>query len=165
MIFSISLTHGVKGRISPCPQSTVLMHKDSLTAGNALSTALSTALSQSQALRQDPTAVTQPVGTSQISKGTGQGAPSKLRLDSALKQKKGLQNSREDSPWNKPLPCCLGSVRRRGAGGQQEGKGWMEQGSCLTASCWGWGSCLSAFETWGCRLARVLRASPPRRPS
>ena len=34
----------------------------------------------------------------------------------------------------------------------QEGKGWIEQGSCLTSSYWVWGSCLSALETLGVGL-------------
>lgn len=85
------------------------------------------------------------------------------------KKKKGLikKNGVEDLPWSKRPPAHGPEVRAGSAGWLQlqEGKGWAERGSCLTASCWGWGSCLSASETRGRRLARVLKASPPRRPS
>lgn len=34
----------------------------------------------------------------------------------------------------------------------REGKGWIEQGSCLTSSYWVWDSCFSALETLGVGL-------------
>lgn len=44
------------------------------------------------------------------------------------------------------------TLRSAGRPWPQEGKGWIEQGFCLTLSYWVWGSCLSALETLGVGL-------------